>query len=293
MVTDLTQSHRISSPKEVNYMDNVKTTDPVYTVSQLATACGTSRSSILRLQEEGILLPSEQDAAGSKRMYSFLDMMKLRQIIMLHNYGFTHATIKEYFEDNGNYTKLISLLAAKQSDIFYFLKEMELRMSEGNGLEIEYVYSPSVACHTVKRVQTFPYYNKHRDMFSEHMDKIIAGKYVLSPTRPLFLTTEWSDLADGASIKAEREFTVHIPLAAIPEEPDSSVVVIPRQRVLSILVRGAHMPLEKIIRMLKDEISQHDLKVTGPLYLITMVGPHLGLDIPEERYLARIMLPIK
>ena len=79
-------------------MDNIKTTDPVYTVSQLATACGASRSGILRLQEEGILMPTAWDASGTKRMYSFLDMMKLRQIVMLHHYGFTHATIKEYFE---------------------------------------------------------------------------------------------------------------------------------------------------------------------------------------------------
>ena len=150
-------------------MDNIKTTDPVYTVSQLATACGASRSGILRLQEEGILLPTGYDPSGTKRMYSFLDMMKLKQIVMLHNYGFTHATIKEYFEDNGNYTNLISLLSAKQSDIFYFLKEMELRMSEDNGLEIEYVYSPAVPCHTIKRIHTFPYYNKHRELILEQM----------------------------------------------------------------------------------------------------------------------------
>ena len=42
--------------------DMIKTTDPVYTVSQLATACGASRSGILRLQEEGILEPSGHDA---------------------------------------------------------------------------------------------------------------------------------------------------------------------------------------------------------------------------------------
>lgn len=274
-------------------MDNIKTTDPVYTVSQLATACGASRSGILRLQEEGILLPTGHDSSGTKRMYSFLDMMKLKQIVMLHNYGFTHATIKEYFEDNGNYTNLISLLSAKQSDIFYFLKEMELRMSEDNGLEIEYVYSPAVPCHTIKRIHTFPYYNKHRELILEQMEDIIAKKYVLSTTRPLFLTTPWEDLANGASIQDEREFIGHVPLAEMPEVPDSAVIMSPRQRVLSILVHGSHIDMDEIIAKLKEEIDHHNLEVTGPLYLISMVGPHLGLDIPEERYLARIMLPIK
>ena len=274
-------------------MDNIKTTDPVYTVSQLATACGASRSGILRLQEEGILLPTGHDPSGTKRMYSFLDMMKLKQIVMLHNYGFTHATIKEYFEDNGNYTNLISLLSAKQSDIFYFLKEMELRMSADNGLEIEYVYSPAVPCHTIKRIHSFPYYNKHRDLIIEQMEDIIAKKYVLSTTRPLFLTTPWEDLANGASIHDEREFIGHVPLAEMPEVPDSAVIMSPRQRVLSILVHGSHIDMDEIIAKLKEEIDHHNLEVNGPLYLISMVGPHLGLDIPEERYLARIMLPIK
>lgn len=273
--------------------NDIQTTDPVYTVSQLATACGASRSGILRLQEEGILTPTAYDASGTKRMYSFLDMMKLRQIVMLHNYGFTHATIKDYFEDNGNYSNLISLLSAKQSDIFYFLKEMELRMSEDTGLEIEYVYSPAVPCHTMKRVHTFPYYDEHRALILEQMDEIVAKKYVLSTTRPLFMTTPWDDLANGASFEVEREYVGCVPLAEMPTKPDPHVVLSPRRRVLSILVHGPRIPMDEIIQKLKDEIDQHNLVVIGPLYLISMVGPHLGLDIPKERYLARIMLPIE
>lgn len=274
-------------------MANNPASDPVYTVSQLACACGASRSGILRLHDEGILIPTARDASGTKRMYSFLDMMKLRQIVMLHNYGFTHATIKDYFEDNGNYTNLISLLSAKQSDIFYFLKEMELRMSEDHGLEIEYVYSPAVPCHTKKKIHSFPYYNLHRELIIEQINDIVAKKYVLSTTRPLFITTPWEDLAKGASIEDEREYIGHVPLAEMPEKPDPAVVMNPRQRVLSILVHGPQIPMNDIIQKLKDEVEQHSLEVTGPLFLISMVGPHLGLDIPKERYLTRIMLPIK
>lgn len=274
-------------------MSNITTTDPVYSVGQLATACGTSRSGILRLHEEGLLLPSGYDPSGTKRMYSFLDMMKLRQIVMLHNYGFTHATIKNYFADNGNYTDLIAILSSKQSDIFYFMKEMELRMSEDHGLEIEYVYSPAVICHTMKRIHTFPYYDRHHNLILEQMKDVIAKKYVLSTTRPLFFTTPWEDIANGASIKDEREYIRYIPLAEMPAEPDPNVIVNPRQRVLSILVHGPRIPIEEIIQKLKREIEQHNLKVVGPLYLISMVGPQLGLDIPPKRYLARIMLPIE
>lgn len=272
---------------------SILTTDPVYTVSQLAGACGTSRSTILRLQEEGLLLPTAYDASGSKRMYSFLDLMKLRQILMLHSYGFTHATIREYFEDNGNYTKLIALLAARQSDIFYFLKEMELRMEEGEALEVEYVFSPSITCHRRSRIHLFPYYDTHKALFTEHMNDIVTKKYAISATRPLFMTTEWSDLAAGASIDGEREYIGFIPLEQKPDNNDPAVVTIPRQRVLSVLIRGPHVDMNRIINLLKNEIEQHRLEVTGPLYLISMVGPHLGLDIPEERYLARIMLPVK
>lgn len=274
-------------------MSNVTTTDPVYTVGQLATACGTSRSGILRLHEEGLLVPSGYDASGTKRMYSFIDMMKLRQIVMLHNYGFTHATIKNYFADNGNYTDLISILSSKQSDIFYFMREMELRMSEDHGLEIEYVYSPAVPCHTMKLIHTFPYYDLHRNLIFEQMEDVIAKKYVLSTTRPLFFTTPWEDLANGASINDEREYIQHIPLADMPSEHDPDVILSPRQHVLSILVHGPRIPINEIIQKLKDEIESKNLKVIGPLYLISMVGPHLGLDIPPKRYLSRIMLPIE
>lgn len=274
-------------------MENLKATDPVYSVNQLAMACGTSRSGILRLEEEGLLTPAVHAEPGSKRMYTFLDMMKLRQIVMLHNYGFTHATIKDYFEDNGNYINLISLLSARQSDIFYFIKEMELRMAEDTGLEIEYVYSPAVPCHTLTKVHRFPYYDVLETLIVEQMKDIISKKYELSTTRPLFLTTPWEDLANGASINDEREFTGYVPLTDVPLEPDPSVKVSPRQRVLSVLARGPEIPMEEIIEKFKDEISGHNLEVTGPLFIISMVGPQLGLDIPEERYLSRIMLPIR
>lgn len=266
------------------------TTEALYTVGQLADACGVSRSTLLRLEDEGLLIPTIHD---TKRMYSFLDMMKLRQIITLHNYGFTHAIIKEYFEDNGNYSNLIALLAAKQSDIFYFIREMELRMdTENKSLNVQSIYAPEIPCHCMPLGTEYPSYDKHRALICEQMKKIMDRKYEVSSSRPLFITTPWEDLAAGASFDEPREFIGHIPLTGMPEYPDASVKFIPRHRVLSVLVRGDALPMDEIVAKLKERIEKDHLEVNGPLYMISMVGPHLGLDIPKERYLARIALPI-
>lgn len=267
-----------------------KSSEALYTVGQVAAACGVSRSTLLRLEEEGLLIPTIHD---TKRVYSFLDMMKLRQIITLHNYGFTHSIIKEYFEDNGNYGNLFALLAAKQSDIFYFMKEMSLRMEKQENLNVQSLYAPEIPCHCMNLGKSFPYYAIHSELISRQMEEMIAKKYEISPSRPLFITTPWEDLANGADVSAEREFTGHIPLAEMPENPDSSVILIPRHRVLSVLVNGPSVPMPEVINKLKEKIEKDNLVVNGPLYLISMVGPHLGLDIPPERYLARIALPIK
>ena len=265
-------------------------TDAVYTVSQVAQACGVSRSTLLRLEDEGLLIPTIHD---TKRVYSFIDMMKLRQILTLHNYGFTHAVIKEYFEDNGNYTNLFSLLAAKQSDIFYFMNEMELRMKTEHKIHVQGIYAPEIICHCRNLGKSFPYYAMHTDLIGRQMEEVIKKKYEVSPSRPLFVTTPWEDLANGADFAAEREFTGHIPLAHMPENPDSSVIVIPKHRVLSVLFHGPSVPMPEIIEEMKKKIEREHLVANGPLYLISMVGPHLGLDIPPERYLARIILPIQ
>lgn len=268
-------------------------TNAVYTVSQVATTCGVSRSTLLRLEEEGLLIPSIHDAAGTKRMYSFLDLMKLREIITLHNYGFTHSIIKEYFEDNGNCTNLIALLAAKQSDIFYFLHEMEERMGTNVNLDVEYVHFPEtpIYCNTMHR--EFPRYDVHRSLIYKQMEEVVAKKYKVSPARPLFLTTPWKDIADGADFYEPRDFTGCIPLAEVPAGNDEHVVLDPARKVLSVLVHGPSIPMEDVIAKFKEKIEANNLTVTGPLYLISMVGPHLGLDIPPERYLARIALPVE
>lgn len=273
-------------------MDNVFT-NAVYTVSQVATTCGVSRSTLLRLEDEGLLIPSIHDAAGTKRMYSFLDIMKLREIITLHSYGFTYSIIKEYFEDNGNCTNLIALLAAKQSDIFYFLHEMEERMGTNTNLDVEYVYFPEtpIYCNTMHR--EFPRYDVHKSLIYKQMEEVVAKKYKVSTGRPLFLTTPWEDIAEGADFYAPRDFTGCIPLAEMPSAPDKHVILDPSRRVLSILIHGPSIPMDAVIAKLKEKVETNNLKVNGPLHLVSMVGPHLGLDIPPERYLARIALPVE
>ena len=262
----------------------------LYMVNQMATACGVSRATLLRLEEEGLLVPTIHD---TKRMYSFHDMMKLRQIVMLHNYGFTHAVIRKYFEDNGNYNDLMALLAAKQSDIFYFMSEMQIRMDKYDKINVQSIFAPEIICHRMNLGPSFPYYAMHTDLIARQMEDLIAKKYEVSPSRPLFVTTPWEDLAAGAEFAAEREFTGNIPLAEMPDNPDSSVVVIPRQRMLSVLYNGPTVPMPEIIEEFKKKIERENLTALGPLYLISMVGPHFGLDIAPERYLARVTLPIE
>lgn len=264
--------------------------DAMYTVGQVAEACGVSRSTLLRLEDEGLLIPT---AHNTKRVYSFMDMMKLREIITLHNYGFTYAIIKEYFEDNGNYTNLLALLAAKQSDIFYFMREMELRMDTSNtALNVQSIYAPEIPCHCMDVGEEFPHYDVHRFFINQQIQEIMKKGYEMSPSRPLFVTTPWDDIAAGADFNQPRKFTGHIPLAQMPETNDPSVKLIPRHRTLSILVRGETIPMDKVIEKLKEKIERENLTVNGPLFLITMVGPHLGLDITPDRYLARVALPI-
>ena len=262
----------------------------LYTVNQIGAACGVSRATLLRLEEEGLLIPTIHE---TKRMYSFHDMMKLRQIVMLHNYGFTHAVIKKYFEDNGNYNDLLALLAAKQSDIFYFMSEMQIRMDHYDKINVQSIFAPEIPCHCMNLGTSFPYYAMHTDLISLQMEDVIAKKLEVSPSRPLFISTQWDDLAAGAEFGAAREFTGHIPLVEMPEQPDPAVMLIPRQRVLSVLYHGPTVPMNDIIREFKNKIEREHLTARGPLYLISMVGPHLGLDIPPERYLARVALPIE
>lgn len=262
----------------------------LYTVGQIADACGVSRSTLLRLEDEGLLIPTIHD---TKRMYSFHDMMKLRQIVMLHNYGFTHSVIKKYFEDNGNYNDLLNLLSIKQSDIFYFMREMEIRMDHYDKINVQSIFAPEIPCHCMDLGESFPYYSMHTDLIKKQMKDVVAKKLEISPSRPLFVTTPWEDLAAGTPFAKKRSFTGHIPLVAMPETHDPSVVLIPRQRVLSVLFHGPSVPMPEIINEFKNKIERENLVARGPLYLISMVGPHLGLDIPPERYLARVALPIE
>ena len=79
-----------------------------FTTGEVARACSTSRANLLRLEEEGILIPKIRD--GYSRFYSASDVTRLIHIIRLRSLGMTTKEIRDCLDFSGDFRTVLAKL---------------------------------------------------------------------------------------------------------------------------------------------------------------------------------------
>ncbi len=98
---------------------------PLFTSQQLASATGTSRSKILRIEDTGLIAPDNRDGSAYARHYDIYTAVKLFGILNYHNLGFTRKQTVKHFDENEDYSEAIAVLENKikvMNDVLYSLK---------------------------------------------------------------------------------------------------------------------------------------------------------------------------
>ena len=72
---------------------NTPETKKLFTIAQAANACSVSRSTLLRMEEEGLLKPARHND-GRYRYYDVQNIMEAMQIYSMHRMGLTRSQIR-------------------------------------------------------------------------------------------------------------------------------------------------------------------------------------------------------
>ena len=102
-------------------------TDHLFSISQAAKSCNLSRSTLLRLEDRGLLAPAYTDPDSGRRHYDIFNICRILQIQKFQSMGFTTEETISYYAGQGEAQNLLSIIEEKLSALQESLEEMLLR----------------------------------------------------------------------------------------------------------------------------------------------------------------------
>ena len=195
----------------------------LFSIRQAARACNLSRSSLIRLEEKGLLTPDYTDAKSGYRYYDNNNICRILQIQKFQLMGFSPKEISSYFESGGKADELLATLEEKLSVLQQQVTEMRLRSHNVPDMSLSIIEIPETVCCVRKFQGPFVHdkYHAAYDFFHECVEKGIA----LAP-KPFFYINERTDYLEGNFSSTPYDSYICIPV--LPERHPPAPVPVKR-----------------------------------------------------------------
>lgn len=260
----------------------------LFSIRQAARACNLSRSSLIRLEDKGLLTPAYTDANSGYRYYDNNNISRILQIQKFQRMGFSPEEIISYYESGGKADELLAALEQKLYLLQQQIAEMRLRSHDVPDMSLSILKIPETVC-CVRRYQGAMIQDKYHasyDFFHECVEKGIA----LAP-KAFFLIDERTDYLEGELSSAPHDFYVCMPV--LPEQAPEDAISIPACTALSLLVYGNYSNLNETYLYLGEQVRKRGLTPAGYIRMIALVAPYVGKEIDPNMYCSQLLLPVE
>lgn len=263
--------------------------DRLYTISQVAKTCGISRSTILRMEKDNLVVPAETNADNNYRYYDLFNVFQIQQINYLKDLGLKKSEILKYYNTKGDIEGPLQILENKLTMLRQNVELLKVRKSGKENMLISFYDFPEQVCYTRKAKSSGPY-DTYRIMY-DLCQEVVAKGYELLSDMPLFGINMRTDFLRGEFYEEEFDYICCVPL--VPEKAPKEAEIIPACHTVSLLYYGSYEEAEKPFLALGKYVSENHLAPAGPLRVVGVVAPYVGKAISPERYVTRLMLPIE
>lgn len=260
----------------------------LFSISQAAHACNLSRSSLIRLEEKGLLTPVYTDANSKYRYYDNHNISRILQIQKFQRMGFSPEEICSYYAGGGKADELLAALEQKLYILQQQIEEMRLRSHNVPDMSLSIIEIPETIC-CVRKYQGTLIQDKYHATY-DFFHKCVEKKISLAP-KPLFIINERTDYLEGQITSIPYDFYVCIPV--LPEHAPKNAVPVPACTALSLLVYGDYRNLNEAHLYLGEQVRKRGLTPDGYIRAISLVGPYVGKEINPNMYCSQLVLPIK
>ncbi len=263
-------------------------TKKLFQISEAARACGLSRSTLMRMEEKGLLTPAYIAPDSGRRYYDNHNIARILQIEKFRAMGLDSEEIVSYFVSGGEATELLETLEKHLRSLQRSVEEMRLRAADTPGISVQLMTLSSVTC-CMHRCEGHTVAEKYAAMYDFYSDCIHRG-YALSE-EPMFTISERRDYLEGYIGDTPYPFYVCVPVQH--EKAPEEAVVLPECRALSVLYYGGYDGVDEAWLTLGREAVSRGLKPVGYPRVLGIVAPYTGREIEARRYCSRLVLPVE
>ena len=265
-----------------------KDTKKLFQITEAARACGLSRSTLLRMEEKGLLTPAYVSPTSGQRYYDNFNVARILQVEKFKAMGLDTEEIADYFARGGEASELLAVLEARLRELERSVEEMRLRAAEGSAISVQVMRLPAVTC-CMRWYTGVAYENHYAAMYGFYSECIRKG-YVLSGD-PLFIVSDRKDYLEGFISDEPYRYAVCVPMR--PESAPADAVTLPECRVLSVLYCGDYSGVDEMWLTLGREAKARGLTPADAPRILGIVAPYTGREIETKRYCSRLVLPVK
>ena len=260
----------------------------LFQITEAAQACGLSRSTLMRMEEKGLLTPAYISPTSGRRYYDNHNVARVLQIEKLKAMGLGTEEIAGYFASGGEVTELLSMLEERLRELSRGVEELRLRAGGSGGLSIQLMTLPAVTCCT-RRCEGHTIADKYNAMYDFYGECVRQGCRL--SREPIFTISERTDYLEGRIGNEPYRYAVCVPVR--PETAPEDAVVLPECRVLSVLYCGDYSGVDEMWLTLGREVKARGLTPAEAPRILGIVAPYTGREIETKRYRSRLVLPVK
>ena len=255
----------------------------LFQITEAAQACGLSRSTLMRMEEKGLLTPAYISPTSGRRYYDNHNVARVLQIEKLKAMGLGTEEIVGYFASGGEVTELLSMLEERLRELSRGVEELRLRAGGSGGMTL-----PAVTCCT-RRCEGHTIAEKYNAMYDFYGECVRRGCRLSH--EPIFTISERTDYLEDCIGDTPYPFHVCVPVR--PENAPKEAVTLPECRALSVLYYGDYSGVDEAFLALGREVRARGLKPAGFVRVLGIVAPYSGREIETQRYCSRIVLPVE
>ncbi len=260
----------------------------LFQITEAAHACGLSRSTLMRMEEKGLLTPAYISPDSGRRYYDNHNIARILQIEKFKAMGLGNEEIVNYFVRGGEASELLTILESRLHDLQRSVEEMRLRALEPPSTSIQIIKLPAVTCR-MRWCKGISLQQRYADMYDFYSECVRVG-CVLSD-EPLFAISQRQDYLEGVIGDTPYPYAVCVPVQS--KKAPADAVVLPECLTLSVLYCGDYSGINEAWLTLGREVKTRGLVPADAPRVLGIVAAYTGREIEAQRYCSWIVLPIK
>lgn len=263
--------------------------DNFFATNQVCQSCGLSRSTILRMEDRGLLKPAFTDPKTGVRRYNNDNVAQIMQIKRFLDMGLTYDDVALYYQSGGVSQELLTRIEKQYLRLKRAYEDVKLRVDKREHLSFEFVELPEYVCYA-REFRGATAEDSYQAMYGLYREAVEKGCR-LSATEPLFLIQERTEYLEGKFADTPGDFVCCVPLE--PEDPPAEATVYPPCRGFSCLGYGDYSQRNALYNKFGREIQKRGLKPAGHLRVLGLVAPYVGRDIAPTNFVTRLVVPVE